>query len=89
MKPKLYICTQKDGGADPFAIVATADDIFEAIESAIADQSDARVLRSTVDTGVVWAYCYDEDFGEFVIIAEPQKKIYGLDSFEQLMERAA
>jgi len=89
MKPKLYICTQKDGGADPFAIVATADDIFEAIESAIADQSDARVLRSTVDNGVVWAYCYDEDFGEFVIIAEPQKTIYGLSGLHKLAELAA
>jgi hypothetical protein len=89
MKLQLYICTQKDGGSDPFAIVADDDSIYELIAEAIADQSDARVLRSTVDTGVVWAYCYDEDFGEFVIIAEPQKKIYGLDSFEQLRERAA
>ena len=89
MKLQLYICTQKDGGADPFPVVANAETIYDLIAEAIADQSDARVLRSTVDCGVVWAYCYDEDFGEFVIIAEPQKTIYGLSGLQELAELAA
>jgi hypothetical protein len=86
MKPQLYICSDIHHGADPFAIVATADGIYDAIADAVHCQSGARVLRFTVDNGNVWAYCYDDCFGEFTIIAEHQKEIYGIELINQIGE---
>lgn len=85
MKPQLYICSDRKHGADPFPIIATAEGIYDAIADAVHCQSGARVLRSTVDNGNVWAYCYDDCFGEFTIIAEPQRTIYGIELIGELL----